>query len=231
METGFLGKAYMETDFLGKAYKDGDTIIKEGDEGDFIYVLVSGKAEVLQQRGSKEVRFKVLEPGDFFGEIALFEDKSRSATVRALGHVCLLTIDKNTLLRRIQENPSLAFNIVQVMCSRIRELVAEQSRRMVPRVPKYIPLDLNFKDKRHKGYMLDLSEAGTLIYSSTFLNPGDILHLKFSLPDEDKMIDVDGKVVWANKFSTGINFTRISPEHEGHISAFVKKEMERLLGA
>jgi CRP-like cAMP-binding protein len=221
----------METDFLGKAYKDGDTIIKQGDEGDFIYVVVSGKAEVLQQRGSKEVRFKVLEPGEFFGEMALFERKSRSATVRALGDVRVLTVDKKTLLDRIHDDPSLAFKIVQVMCSRIRELVAGQSRRMVPRVPTYIPLDFNFKHKRHKGYMLDLSETGTLIYLSTFLDPGDILNLKFTLPDEDKMIDVDGKVVWANKFSTGINFTRISPEHESHISAFVKKETNKLLGA
>jgi CRP-like cAMP-binding protein len=54
--------------------------------------------------------------------MAIFEREVRSATVRAMGHVRALTLDKRTLLRRIQEDPSLAFHIIQTMARRIREL-------------------------------------------------------------------------------------------------------------
>jgi CRP-like cAMP-binding protein len=54
--------------------------------------------------------------------MAIFEHDVRSATVRALGEVRALTIDKRTFLRRITEDPSLAFRIVEKMSHRIREM-------------------------------------------------------------------------------------------------------------
>jgi CRP-like cAMP-binding protein len=46
----------------------------------------------------------------------------RSATVRAVGEARILTVDRRTFLRRVQEDPSLAFNILRTMSGRIREL-------------------------------------------------------------------------------------------------------------
>jgi len=67
----------------------------------------------------------VLGKGDFFGEMAIFEHEVRSATIRARGEVRALTVDKRTFLRRITEDPSIAFRIVGRMSRRIRELDAE----------------------------------------------------------------------------------------------------------
>ena len=67
----------------------------------------------------------VLDAGDFFGEMAIVEKKARMATVRALGQARVLTVDKKNFLRRIHEDPSLAYRIVQTMSRRIRELGAE----------------------------------------------------------------------------------------------------------
>jgi CRP-like cAMP-binding protein len=78
--------------------------------------------EVLQDLGGKEVRLAILDKGDFFGEMAIFEKEKRSATVRAHGEVRVLTIDKKILLRRISEDPSLALRILEKMSHRIREL-------------------------------------------------------------------------------------------------------------
>jgi len=64
----------------------------------------------------------VMSEGDFFGEMALIEREVRSATVRALGGVRVLSVDKVTFLRRIHEDPSLAYRILQKMSRRIREL-------------------------------------------------------------------------------------------------------------
>jgi CRP-like cAMP-binding protein len=60
--------------------------------------------------------------------MALFERMPRSATVRALGEVRVLTIDKKTFLRQVHEDPSLAFRILQKMSYRIRELDTELFR-------------------------------------------------------------------------------------------------------
>lgn len=112
----------MESEALGKKYADGEVIVRQGEVGDCMYVIQAGKVEVYQREGDKELRLAVLSEGDVFGEMALFEREVRCATLRALGEVRVLTVDKKTFLRRVHEDPSLAFSILQKMSRRIREL-------------------------------------------------------------------------------------------------------------
>ena len=118
----------MVTGSLGKVYVDGEEIVRQGETGDCMYVIQTGQAEAIQGKEGKEVRLAVLSEGDVFGEMALFERMPRSATVRALGEVRVLTIDKKTFLRQVHEDPSLAFRILQKMSYRIRELDTELFR-------------------------------------------------------------------------------------------------------
>lgn len=118
----------MEAGALGKVYRDGEVVVRQGESGDCMYVIQAGQAEVLQEKDGKEVRLAVLGEEDVFGEMALFEREVRSATVRALGDVRVLTVDKKTFLRRIQEDPSLAFRILQKMSHRIRQSNTELVR-------------------------------------------------------------------------------------------------------
>jgi CRP/FNR family cyclic AMP-dependent transcriptional regulator len=115
----------MDIGALGKNFNDGDTIIRQGETGDCMYVLQSGEVEVVKELDGKEHPLAVRRQGDFFGEMALFGREVRMATVRARGPVRVLTIDKKNLLRRIQEDPSLAFRIIETMSRRIRELSDE----------------------------------------------------------------------------------------------------------
>ncbi len=85
-------------------------------------VIQSGQVEVIRESEGEEIPLAVLREGEFFGEMAIFEREARTATVRALGPVRVLTVDKRTLLQRIQEDPSLAFRMVEVMSLRIREV-------------------------------------------------------------------------------------------------------------
>jgi CRP-like cAMP-binding protein len=113
---------------LGKSYRNGETIVRQGEVGDCMYVIEAGEVEVVHESGDEETRLAVLGAGDFFGEMAVFDRAQRSATVRALGDVQALTIDKTTFLRRISQDPTLAFRVVQKMSHRIRELNAELAR-------------------------------------------------------------------------------------------------------
>ena len=113
---------------LGRAYHDKEAIIQQGETGDCMYVVQSGQVEVVRVAEGKDRLLAVLGAGDFFGEMAIFDRDVRSATVRAKGEVRVLTVDRTTFLRRISEDPSLAFRIVEKMSSRIRELNEEVSR-------------------------------------------------------------------------------------------------------
>jgi CRP/FNR family transcriptional regulator len=115
---------------LGKVFKNGEVIVQQGEAGDCMYVIQQGEVEVVHQAGTEQQQLAVLGEGDFFGEMAIFDQAQRSATVRALGDVRLLTVDKTTFLRRITEDPSLALRVVQKMSHRIRELNAELARLM-----------------------------------------------------------------------------------------------------
>ena len=107
---------------LGKVYHDGDVIIRQGDVDDCMYVIQEGKVEIVLESKGQENILTVLDTGDFFGEMALFDKDVRSATVRALGETKVLTVDKKSLMRRFLEDPSLAFRLVETMSKRIREL-------------------------------------------------------------------------------------------------------------
>lgn len=107
---------------LGKWYENGDAIVSQGEVGDSMYVVEQGEVEVVHGSGEDGVRLAVLGEGEFFGEMAIFDRDVRSASVRALGKVQVITIDKATFLRRISEDPSLAFRIIKKMSRRIRDL-------------------------------------------------------------------------------------------------------------
>lgn len=113
---------------LGKIYHDGEVIVKQGDEGDCMYIIQSGQVEVLKEIDGRKVQLALRGEGDFFGEMALFEHEARMATVRALGTARILTIDKKNFLRRIHEDPSLAYYLVKKMSARIRQLSEEVMR-------------------------------------------------------------------------------------------------------
>jgi CRP/FNR family transcriptional regulator len=107
---------------LGKDYHVGEIIVHQGEIGDCMYVIQAGRAEVIQSNEGQEVRLAVLGEGDIFGEMAIFQKERRSATVRALTDVSVLTVDRRILLRRVHEDPSFVFAILQKMSQRIRDL-------------------------------------------------------------------------------------------------------------
>lgn len=107
---------------LGKQYQDGEIIVRQGEAGSCMFVIQDGMVEVLTESDGHELHLRDLGPNDFFGEMALFEQETRTATIRSKGSSRILTVDKKSLLSGIHEDPSLAFRVVQTMSHRIRDL-------------------------------------------------------------------------------------------------------------
>ena len=90
------------------SYKAGETIISSGDVGFCMYVILRGRARVSAQ----DVELALLEPGDFFGEVALVDDGPRSADVVATEDCELLTITRMTLGMLAGLQPGAAIHIL-----------------------------------------------------------------------------------------------------------------------
>jgi CRP-like cAMP-binding protein len=114
---------------LGKRYRDGHDLCREGESGNHMFVIQKGQVEVITHQDGRDVSLAVLGPGSIIGEMAIFEREPRSATVRARGEVLALTVDRKNLLRRISEDPTMAFRLIQTLSGRVRELNKTLARR------------------------------------------------------------------------------------------------------
>jgi CRP-like cAMP-binding protein len=112
----------LSSNLMGLMFRDGHAIIRQGELGDCMYVIQEGQVEVIYRKGEKEFCLGVLGKGDIFGETALIEQEVRPATVRALGPVIVLRVEKRMFLQRVHEDASFAFRIIKKMARQIREL-------------------------------------------------------------------------------------------------------------
>lgn len=110
---------------LGRIYEDGEVVVRQGDPGDALFVIEDGTVEIVAERGGVDTLLRTAGPGELIGEMALFERAPRSATVRARGQARILTLDRRNFLRRITEDPTLAFRIIEAMAHRVRDLSRE----------------------------------------------------------------------------------------------------------
>ena len=118
----------MGSSSIGRVYRDGEIVVRQGGQDDCMHVIQEGQVEVFLERDGHELPLAVRGEGEVIGEMAIFDLAPHSATVRARGEARILTVDKRGFLRRIQEDPSLAFHILQNMSYRIRDLSEKLAR-------------------------------------------------------------------------------------------------------
>lgn len=90
-------------------------IIKEGTIGDEMFIIESGKVEVLLTRGDLVLILSELGEFSFFGEMALLTDNPRSATVKAKTDCRVLLLKKSELMAIVNENPKVAAKFLLAM--------------------------------------------------------------------------------------------------------------------
>ena len=110
---------------LGRFYADGEVVARQGDVGDCMFMVQDGEVEIVLEEHGTEVVLRTAGRNELLGEMAIFDRAPRSATIRARGRARILTLDKRNFLRRINEDPSLAFRMIETMSRRVRELSHE----------------------------------------------------------------------------------------------------------
>lgn len=102
-------------------YKKGDTVFREGDLGNEMYIIKSGGVEVIKNAKGEEVILAKLQAGSFFGEMALFGDKRRSATIRATEKTEMIVMDKKVLDVQLSQAPDWFVAIMRTLVQRLKE--------------------------------------------------------------------------------------------------------------
>jgi MFS family permease len=106
-------------------YLDGEAIMRQGDTGTTLYILAGGTASVrlggtsADAADGKEVAR--LSAGDFFGEMSLFDDQPRSATVMALTDAAVLTLERDRFSTLVLQRPEVLLHICRMFGNRLRE--------------------------------------------------------------------------------------------------------------
>jgi CRP-like cAMP-binding protein len=99
---------------------DGQTVVREGDIGDRFYVLSGGNVRV--QRDGTDVT--KLGEGAYFGELALFDDAPRNATIIADGTAAFITLSRDAFTKALDEVPAVRDALLRGMAHRLNDLDA-----------------------------------------------------------------------------------------------------------
>jgi CRP/FNR family cyclic AMP-dependent transcriptional regulator len=105
-----------------RRFDPGQAVFREGDSSDTCYVVSSGHARAVRGHGDgRTITLAVFGPGDFFGELALFEDELRSATVEAIEETTAVAVLGPDMRRLMNEHSQIAVRLVIALGRRLRE--------------------------------------------------------------------------------------------------------------
>jgi len=99
----------------------GAVIVAQDEPGDAFFILHTGRARVaLFGENGREVTLHQLRPGDYFGEVSVFDGRPRSANVVAVTDVTALALDRESLLSHLRSHPETAIRLLTDLSRRLR---------------------------------------------------------------------------------------------------------------
>jgi CRP/FNR family cyclic AMP-dependent transcriptional regulator len=106
---------------LGKVFPPGTVLFHEGESGREMFVIQSGKIKISKRVREEEQTLATLGPGEFFGEMAILNNKPRSATATVLEESKVLVIDPKTFESMIKNNTEIAVRMIKKLAGRLQE--------------------------------------------------------------------------------------------------------------
>ncbi|MTI03755.1 MULTISPECIES: Crp/Fnr family transcriptional regulator [Alphaproteobacteria] len=114
----------------------GQVLFEQGDEGDALYALIEGMLEVsfLAMSGRK-LALSLMRPGEVFGEIALFDNGPRTATITAAVPSRVLRVRRDDVMNQIRKQPDLAVDMIRLAGLRMRWMGAQLNEQVFLPMP------------------------------------------------------------------------------------------------
>jgi len=127
-----------------RAFEPGQVVFREGDASDTCYIVRSGRARAVREHsGGRTLTLATFGPGDIFGELALFEDERRSATVEAIEPTSVVAVLGPDMRRLMVEHPGISARLVIALGRRLRETNERLSRQSFQTVQSRVAVVLS----------------------------------------------------------------------------------------
>jgi CRP-like cAMP-binding protein len=105
-----------------RRFDAGESVFREGDESDTCYVVRSGHVRAVREhQDGRSITLARFGPGDIFGELAMFDNERRSATVEAIERTEAIAILGGDMRRLLKEHPDIAVKLLAALGRRLRE--------------------------------------------------------------------------------------------------------------
>ena len=105
-----------------RPFGNAETIFDEGDFSRDLYLIVTGQVAIVQQRGDTLQTLVTLQDGDYFGDMAIFEERPRSAGAVATSEARLLMLSPEGFRQTITQEPAISFEIFRELSARLRRI-------------------------------------------------------------------------------------------------------------
>jgi len=116
---------------FGKKISGGTVLFQEGDKGEEMFIIQSGKVKISKRIRGVEKTLATLDKGEFFGEMAILNDKPRSATAETVEDCEMLVIDRKTFDALIRGNVEIAVRFIKRLADRLRETNDQMEALMI----------------------------------------------------------------------------------------------------
>jgi CRP/FNR family transcriptional regulator len=105
-----------------RRFAAGDVVFREGDESNTCYIVRSGRARAVREHGDgRALTLAHFGPGDIFGELAMFDDERRSATVETVEDTEAIAILGGDMRRLLRQHPDISVKLLAALGRRLRE--------------------------------------------------------------------------------------------------------------
>lgn len=129
----------------------GDTLYRAGETSDALYILSTGKIRIFRvSEAGKERLLHILHPGDFTGELALFNESTHESFAEAMENTVICTLRRGALQELMKQYPAIAMKILGEFANRLETAEEQATRFVTERVETRLAL-----------YLLELGEEGS----------------------------------------------------------------------
>ncbi len=186
---------------IEKTYKKGGTIFIDGDDSDGFYLIIDGQVKIFKlSSDGKEKILHIFSRGEPIGEVAVFSGKQYPANAETLNKSRLAFFPKEAFVSLINDNPSLALNMMAVLSKRLKQFAAQIEELSLKDVPG-----------RLAGYLMYLAEEQNDNAKVTLnITKGQLASLLGTIPETlsrmmarmsaQKLIEVQGREIAIHDF-------------------------------
>jgi CRP/FNR family transcriptional regulator, cyclic AMP receptor protein len=152
-----------------REFDPGEVVFREGDASDTCYIVRSGRARAIRTHsGGRTLTLATFGPGDIFGELALFEDEKRSATVEAIEPTSALAVLGPDMRRLMSEHAEISSRLVIALGRRLRETNERLSRQSFQTVQSRVAVVLSqLVEQQAADHEVDGAAGGDVLVTAT----------------------------------------------------------------